>query len=209
MADGAMLEARAVCAWRGERQVLVDVSLTVTRGQFLQVLGPNGSGKSTLLRILCGLMPPDSGHVSWRSEPVSTTSERFLGELAYIGHLNAYKPDLTALENLRFLLGLRVRATVADCRSALVRVGLEACTDLPARSLSAGQKRRLALARLTLDPATLWILDEPATNLDAEGFALVEHLLKEHVARGGIAVAAAHQRLLAAERCMSALELHA
>src|SRR5687767_13839315 len=122
MADGAMLEARAVCAWRGEREVLADVSLTVARGQFLQVLGPNGSGKSTLLRILCGLLPPDSGQVSWRSERVSTTSERFLGDLVYIGHLNAHKPDLTALENLRYLLGLRVRATVADCRSALARV---------------------------------------------------------------------------------------
>ena len=134
MADGAMLEARAVCAWRGERQVLADVSLSVERGQFLQVLGPNGSGKSTLLRILCGLLPPDSGRVTWRSEHVSTTNEPFLRELAYIGHLNAYKPDLTALENLRYLLGLRVRAKATECRSALVRVGLDACTELPARS---------------------------------------------------------------------------
>jgi heme exporter protein A len=209
MANGAMLEAHAVCAWRGERQVLSDVSLTVRAGQFLQVLGPNGSGKSTLLRILCGLLPPDSGQVAWRSESVGSARERFLGELAYIGHTNALKADLTALENLRYLLGLRMRATLADCRAALARVGLDSCVGLAARALSAGQKRRLALARLTLDPATLWILDEPATNLDAEGFALVEELLRKHVANGGVAVAAAHQRLLAGESCMSALELGA
>jgi heme exporter protein A len=204
-----MLEARAVCAWRGERQVLSDISLAIRSGQFLQVLGPNGSGKSTLLRILCGLLPPDSGSVTWRSAAISTTSERFLGELAYIGHLNALKPDLTAFENLAYLLGFRARVVASQCRAALARVGLEVCRDLPVRALSAGQKRRLTLARLALDPATLWILDEPATNLDAEGFGLVEQLLREHVARGGIAIAAAHQRLLANEPCMSALELSA
>jgi heme exporter protein A len=207
-ADGAILEARAVSAWRGERQVLTDVSLVVGRGQFLQVLGPNGSGKSTLLRILCGLLPPDGGSVSWRSAAISTTSERFLSELAYVGHLNALKPDLTALENLSYALGFRVHVTPAACLAALTRVGLDAQSHLPVRVLSAGQKRRLTLARLALDPAVLWILDEPATNLDAEGFALVEQLLREHLARGGIAIAAAHQRLLANDRCMSALELH-
>ena len=127
-----------------------------------------------------------------------------------VGHGLWLYDDLTAAENLRFFGELYgVPELPASIQKWLARVGLEGCSHLPVRALSAGQKRRLTLARLALDPATLWILDEPATNLDAEGFALVEQLLREHVARGGIAIAAAHQRLLANEPCMSALELSA
>ena len=138
-ADGAMLEARAVCAWRGERQVLDDISLAIRSGEFLQVLGPNGSGKSTLLRILCGLLPPDSGSVTWRSAAISTTNERFLAELAYIGHLNALKPDLTAFENLDYLLGFRTRVTAGQCSAALARI---AAGTVSAACVSSGMARR-------------------------------------------------------------------
>ena len=209
VADGALLEARALCAWRGERQVLRDVSFALSPGDFLQVLGANGAGKSTLLRVLCGLLPPDSGDVRWRGTAVSSASEPFLSELAYLGHLNALKPELTAQENLQYLAGLRMRLTVRDCRAALERVGLGRYAQAFARTLSAGQKRRLALARLTLDAALLWILDEPATHLDVEGFGLVEELLRGHLAQGGIVVAAAHQRLLPNEPGMRTLDLTA
>jgi heme exporter protein A len=209
VADGALLEARALCAWRGERQVLRDVSFVLQPGDFLQVLGANGAGKSTLLRILCGLLPAESGDVRWRGSPVSSGSQPFSSELAYLGHLNAVKPELTAQENLQYLAGLRTRLTARDCGAALERVGLGGYAGALARTLSAGQKRRLALARLTIDAALLWILDEPATHLDVEGFGLVEELVRGHLGQGGIVVAAAHQRLLPSEPGMRILDLTA
>jgi heme exporter protein A len=209
VADGALLEARAICAWRGERQVLRNVSFALRPGEFLQVLGPNGAGKSTLLRVLCGLLPPESGEVHWRGATLATGRPAFCSELLYLGHLNAIKPDLTALENLRYLAGLRTRLTARECRGALERVGLGHSVEIVARALSAGQKRRLALARLTLERATVWILDEPVTHLDAEGVVTVEALLRAHLSQGGMVVAAAHQKLLATEPRMRALELRA
>jgi heme exporter protein A len=127
---------------------------------------------------------------------VRSGSEQFHTELAYLGHPNALKADLTARENLRFLAGLRQSLGDSDIDGALDRVGILSRGDLVARSLSAGQKRRLALARLLLANARLWILDEPATNLDVAGVALVEDLIAEHVAGDGLVLAAAHQRLL-------------
>jgi heme exporter protein A len=208
VADGVLLEARALCAWRGERQVLHDISFALHPGDFLQVLGPNGVGKSTLLRVLCGLLPPDSGEVRWRGAALADRPA-FCSESIYLGHLNAIKPDLTALENLKYLAGLRAHLTAQECRAALERVGLRQSVDTVARTLSAGQKRRLALARLTLDRVVLWVLDEPATHLDAEGVETVEALLRGHLSQGGVVVAAAHQKLLVAEPSMRTLELTA
>jgi len=204
-----MLEVRALAANYGKHSALSGVDLDVKPGEIVVMLGANGAGKSTLLRVLCGLLPPDSGDVRWRGTGVSSASEPFLSELAYLGHLNALKPELTAQENLQYLAGLRMRLTVRDCRAALERVGLGRYAQAFARTLSAGQKRRLALARLTLDAALLWILDEPATHLDVEGFGLVEELLRGHLAQGGIVVAAAHQRLLPNEPGMRTLDLTA
>lgn len=207
MPDGALLEARAVNCWRGERHILRDVSFTVRAGEFLKITGPNGVGKTTLLRIVCGLLPAESGTVEWRGRELRGTSDEFHVEMAYLGHLNSLKADLTAYENLRFLAGLRQALEPADIDAALDRVGILSRRDLQARSLSAGQKRRLALARLLLADAALWILDEPVTNLDTAGIALVEELISEHVARGGLALAAAHQRLLDDEPWLRRLEL--
>jgi heme exporter protein A len=134
-------------------------------------------------------------------------SDEFHAEMSYLGHLNSLKADLTAHENLRFLAGLRQALAPADIDAALDRVGILSRRDLQARSLSAGQKRRLALARLLLADAALWILDEPVTNLDTAGIALVEELISEHVTRGGLALAAAHQRLLDDEPWLRRLEL--
>lgn len=205
--DGALLEARAINCWRGDRHILRDVSFAVRAGEFLKITGPNGVGKTTLLRIVCGLLPAESGVVEWHGRPMRGASDEFHTEMAYLGHLNSLKADLTARENLRFLAGLRQDLAPSDVDGALDRVGILSRGDLPARSLSAGQKRRLALARLLLADATLWVLDEPVTNLDTAGIELVEALVREHIGDGGLALAAAHQRLLDDEPGLRRLEL--
>jgi heme exporter protein A len=205
--DGALLEAREINCWRGERHILRDVSFSVRAGEFLKLTGPNGVGKTTLIRIVCGLLPPESGTVEWRGKVVRSTNDEFHTEMAYLGHLNSLKADLTARENLRFLAGLRQTLTDGDIDAVLDRVGILSRGDLAARSLSAGQKRRLALARLLLSGAVLWILDEPVTNLDTAGIGLVEELISEHVNKGGLALSAAHQRLLDHAPFLRRLEL--
>ena len=208
MPDGAVLEARAVNCWRGERHILRDVSFAVRAGEFLKITGPNGVGKTTLLRIVCGLLPAESGEIEWRGRSLRGASDDYHVEMAYLGHLNSLKGDLTAYENLRFLAGLRQSLAPVEIDAALDRVGILSRRDLQARSLSAGQKRRLALARLLLADAALWILDEPVTNLDTAGIALVEELITEHVERGGLALAAAHQRLLDEKPWLRRLEMN-
>ena len=206
--NGAVLEARAINAWRGDRHILRDVSFVVRAGEFMKITGPNGVGKTTLIRVVCGLLPAENGTVSWRGTEVQRIRDDFNTELGYLGHPNSLKADLTARENLKFLSGLRQNLEVKDIDEALDRVGILSRGDLPARSLSAGQKRRLALARLLLADAVLWILDEPATNLDTAGVGLVEELIREQVARGGLVLAAAHQRLLDHDDILRNLELH-
>jgi heme exporter protein A len=205
--DRAVLEARAINAWRGDRHILRDVSFAVHSGEFLKITGPNGVGKTTLLRVVCGLLPAESGTIAWCGKPLAGTSDEFHAQLGYLGHPNSLKADLTARENLKFLAGLRQQLADHEVDAALDRCGILSRGDLPARSLSAGQKRRLALARLLLAEASLWVLDEPVTNLDTAGIALVEELIQDHVTRGGLALAAAHQRLLDHSPNLRRLEL--
>jgi heme exporter protein A len=191
----AGLRIEQVHVWRGDRHVLRGVSLMLGPRQLLHVAGPNGTGKTTLLRVACGLLRPEQGQVAWQGKPISSTRIEYQAAIAYASHEPALKGDLTALENLRFTVGLKRRVTAQELRAALASTGVAECADLPARVLSAGQRRRVAMARVLAMNATLWLLDEPFTNLDAAGTELMSALLQSQVERGGSALVVAHHEL--------------
>lgn len=190
-----MLSADNLHLWRAERHVLRGVSIQLRAGEILQLTGANGAGKTTLLRILCGLVHPEEGRVMWRGEDVRKDIPAYHAELAYIGHEPPLKADLTARENLRYWVGVRKRITGKDIDAALDATCDAEWRDRPVRTLSAGQRRRVALAGLGLIGAPLWLLDEPTTNLDAAGQNLVSQMLIDHAARGGMVIAAVHHEL--------------
>lgn len=157
------------------------------------MLGPNGSGKTSLLRMLCGLLQPAEGEIRWDGKPTRRLGDDYLAQLAYVGHLNGLKDDLTARENLAVYVGIDGAGSQLDPRDPLARMGLRECADFPARWLSQGQRRRLALARLLAVPRTLWILDEPFTGLDKASVTLLQDLLEHHLESGGMVVVTSHQ----------------
>jgi heme exporter protein A len=192
-ASTTLLEARGLECIRGDRILFTNLSFKLSAGTALRVEGPNGAGKTSLLRILCGLSLPSEGEVCWRGGDITKLMSEFLDEVAYVGHIHGVKGDLTPLENLdiaRSLAGIAQEITSAE---ALAVLGLEGYEDLPCRMLSAGQRRRVALARLLVVSARLWILDEPYTALDTTGIATVEVLITEHLISGGVAVFTSHQ----------------
>ena len=192
------LEARGLAASRGDVRLFRDISFSASAGEWVEVTGANGSGKTTLLRAVAGLTRPDAGEVRWNDRPVGEATDEFHAALLYAGHAPAVKDELTVEENLRTSLALRnVCVDAARIDEALQRAGLAKRRHLPARRLSAGQRRRIGMARLVLDPAALWILDEPLSALDADGEALFNTLLAQHVANGRMALIATHQALAA------------
>lgn len=192
-----MLQAAGLECVRGRRRLFHDLSFEVGAGELMWVTGANGSGKTSLLRILCTLLAPDAGVVSWRGKSVRGLGETYLSELVYIGHAPAVKDDLTALENLHFGLAQHgFSATAAALVEALAAFGLERSEELPVRTLSQGQRRRVALARLAFGAGqALWILDEPLTALDSDAVTLVRGCISEHLGRGGIVVLTSHQEV--------------
>ena len=193
------LEGHGLGAVRGATRLFRGVDFHAAAGEWVALVGPNGSGKTTLLRGVAGLTRLDAGEVRLDGERVTGASERFRESVIYAGHLPGIKDDLTAEENLRTLLALRgIPCDAARELAALEEVGLAKRRRLPARRLSAGQRRRIGLARLLLDPAAIWLLDEPLTALDDEGRALFEAALSRHLARGGLALLATHHDLLPA-----------
>jgi heme exporter protein A len=181
--SGAGLAAEGIAAFRGERLVLQGIDLAVPPGAALLLLGANGSGKSTLLRVLAGLKRPDAGRVTWNGADIADHP----APVAYVGHLDAIKLGLTVTENLRFM------APGQSLEMALAAMDLETLRDLPARMLSAGQRRKLALARLALAPAGgIWLLDEPTLGLDGASIDRLGELLAAHRAQSGVVVTATH-----------------
>lgn len=190
-----MLEVSGLHLWRGDRHVLKGVSLRLQAGEALQMLWPNGVGKTSLLRVVAGLLPAESGSVQWNGQSTTTHVEAFAHDLAYLGHDLALKADLTVAENLRYALGLRRAWNAGRVQTTLQQLGIDPLADRLVRQLSAGQQRRVALARLTLWDARLWLLDEPAANLDATGQAQVVAVIEQHLAFGGCVLLSTHQAL--------------
>jgi heme exporter protein A len=185
------LRARAVAMWRGERCLFEGLDFAIGAQQLALVVGANGSGKTTLLRALAGLTSPTSGAITWRGSPLATLPVEHRGEIAYRGHLDGLKKDLTVVENLRFHAAIWGGTTPLD--GLLEEVALDAAANIRVRFLSAGQQRRAALATLRLNRAKLWVLDEPTTNLDANGRATIVGWIRTHLAAGGSAIVATHQ----------------
>lgn len=190
-----LFTVRALSCARGNRVLFSGVSFALAAGEALHVRGPNGYGKTTLLRALCGLGRPVRGDIRWRGERIRELGEEFYADLAYLGHLNGLRDELTVAENVWTYARTHGEAAcdAQTVRAALKRVELTALAERPARHMSQGQKRRLALACLLVVKRPLWLLDEPFTALDVASVGTLVNLIEEHLRGGGLALIISHQ----------------
>ncbi len=187
-----LLSGKDLDLFRGDRCLFQGLEFALNTGELLFVEGANGSGKTSLLRSIAGLLEFERGVIRWQGQAVAEDPQRFRAALVWFAHRPGFKGDLTPIQNLHFESGLRSFRS-GDIDAALARVGVSGALALPMRSLSAGQQRRVGLARMILSAAPLWLMDEPFTNLDKDGHVLVTDLVNEHLAAGGACVLASHQ----------------
>jgi len=203
-----MLEVVDLECVRGDRRLFSGLSFSLEPGELLHLYGHNGSGKTTLMRSVCGLIRPTAGEIRWQGESIREAEDAYCRDLVYIGHKNGIKDDLNGIENLRIACVLDgVPISEAQAWDALERMGLRGHEDLPARVLSQGQKRRVALARLLAHKARLWILDEPFTALDKAAVAFLQSVIREHVGAGGMVILTTHQEVSLTEGEVKRLRL--
>lgn len=203
-----MLEVRELACARGEHQLFSDLSFTLGAGELMQVQGANGSGKTTLLRTLCGFVYPAHGNIFWNETNIKVLGEEYCADIAYLGHSNAIKDELNALENLQISCELSgYPVTEMKAIDALRKMGLRGKETYPVKVLSQGQRRRVALARLLISQAPLWILDEPLAALDVGAVALMQELIAGHLAKQGMVIFTTHQPLSVAGIVTRSLEL--
>ncbi|MGZ4959969.1 MAG: cytochrome c biogenesis heme-transporting ATPase CcmA [Methylomonas sp.] len=191
---------------RDDRLLFSGLNFTLLPGQVLLLEGSNGSGKTSLLRILCGFREADAGKISWCGSDIKESS--YYADMAYVGHADGTKKELTVLENLRFALALSMPGHYS-IEEALIKVQLAGYDDNSVHTLSAGQKRRLSLARLLITHNILWILDEPFTSLDRQGIELIETLIVNHVEQGGMAILTSHHDLTLSHMSLQRIHLDA
>ncbi|HFK7184878.1 TPA: cytochrome c biogenesis heme-transporting ATPase CcmA [Serratia odorifera] len=202
-----MLEVRNLSCVRDERVLFSGLSFSLSSGEIVQIEGANGAGKTSLLRILAGLARPDGGEVLWRGESTLRSRERYHWELLYLGHHPGINAMLTPFENLRFYQQVRRATDGQAIWQALEQVGLVGYEDLPVGQLSAGQQRRVALARLWLSDCPLWILDEPLTAIDKQGVTELIRLFDQHVQQGGMVLLTSHQDVVGTTQAVEKIRL--
>ncbi|VEI20501.1 Cytochrome c biogenesis ATP-binding export protein CcmA [Serratia plymuthica] len=202
-----MLEAKSLSCVHDERILFSELSFTVKPGEIIQVEGPNGAGKTSLLRILAGLAQPENGEVCWRGQNTLRHRENYHQDLLFLGHQPGIKTMLTPFENLQFYQAVRTAPDRQAIWRALEQVGLVGYEDLPVAQLSAGQQRRVALARLWLSECPLWILDEPLTAIDKQGVAELISLFEQHAQQGGMVLLTTHQDLAGTTQAVGKISL--
>lgn len=203
-----MLELINLDCVRGGRPLFRNLNVSVPDGTLLQVEGANGSGKTSMLRIVCGLLSPENGEVRWNGANIKSLGEEYSQTLAYLGHRNGIKEELTPLENLKISNSVAGNTLkTEDAQAALKLLGLESRQNLPVRYLSEGQRRRAALARIITGDAKLWVLDEVLAALDTAAVGVVRTVLEQHLAEGGTAIVATHHDLQMSAGSFQRLEL--
>ncbi|WP_022942014.1 cytochrome c biogenesis heme-transporting ATPase CcmA [Psychromonas hadalis] len=202
-----MLRCEKLTCVREDRILFKDLSFTASSGEIVQVEGPNGVGKTSLFRLIVGLSTPYDGTIYWQDKAILAEREYFYQQLLYLGHKTGIKPELTVLENLQFFQKMQPSYAGVDLWEVLAKVGLAGYEELVAGQLSAGQQRRVALARLWLNDCPLWVLDEPFTAIDKSGVNVLENLFVQHASKGGIVLLTSHQDLSIGSELLSKITL--